>query len=304
MNDQEFALGIMQQEKSKPVDPGKLQMLGKQAAARYGEGVPLNQAVVQTIKTAQLAPEQIKRVCEFANTAAYLSAFEKSGEVRNVTFDGGPADPSAVIKDMNDGSAPAVHQSGDDDYAPPESFSKTAGAGDDSLLAEAFGHHGMFKAAEANQMIRADGVDELYDLKTNMDDMEGHFVSKLSSSHNMLKSAEATVIHTANQVLRDGGSLADVAAAWGGVSNDARMMKRAMSMVVDQLETGGWDQKDIITSMEKRAGGAAVNPKHQLCRSFIAFEKVATGHARLEEAVKVTRERRIPVTEKLAEALR
>ena len=139
MSDQPGAipLGLEQQKAARPIDPEQLDAMGKKAAAHFSEcGGTLNDAVIAVVKEAMLSPEQTKRVCEFANTAAYLSEFEKAGEVRNITFDGGPANPSVILKELNDGSVPAVHQVKEAAYEPPKGHYKTAGASD-SLLAEA-----------------------------------------------------------------------------------------------------------------------------------------------------------------------
>ena len=110
-------LGLAQQEKARPVDPDQLEQLGKKAASLYlSNHTPLTEAVVDTLKTASLAPEQVKRVCEFANTTAYLSEYEKAGSIRNVTFEGGPANPARVLQDLNDGSSPAAASANVGDY--------------------------------------------------------------------------------------------------------------------------------------------------------------------------------------------
>jgi len=60
-------------------------------------GVPLEDGIVQIASRDQLNPEQIKRIVEMANTAAFLEMFKnKSGDDRMVEFE--TASPQSVIK--------------------------------------------------------------------------------------------------------------------------------------------------------------------------------------------------------------
>ena len=112
--------GLVEQARAKSVDPEKLQFLGKQAAALYTEnGTKLSSAVVQTIGDEDLGPEHAKRVCEFANQAAYQHEWEKGGSVRNIEFEGGPADPAVVLRELHDG-APSSTSTISDYDRPPE----------------------------------------------------------------------------------------------------------------------------------------------------------------------------------------
>lgn len=87
------------------VSPEKLKELGNQAARKYlDEGVNLTSAVISVLSGSDYTKEHIRRVCEFANENAFLSEFHKGGDLRNVTFDGGPADPAAVTQELMDGA--------------------------------------------------------------------------------------------------------------------------------------------------------------------------------------------------------
>src|SRR5208282_6747332 len=107
--------GLLQQAHAHRVSGEHLEVLGKQASSRWssGESKTLSDAVVETVKTAGLSPEQVKRVCEFANTEAYLTEFKKEGSAHKfIDFGSGPADPSTVIKDLNDGGGGTVFDDG------------------------------------------------------------------------------------------------------------------------------------------------------------------------------------------------
>ncbi len=90
--------------------------MGKSAAERWSVGAypSLHEAVVGTVKCARLSPEQVRRVVEFANTTAYLTEFRKEGMGHKyIDFgEGGPANPSTVLQDLNDGGGGTVFDTG------------------------------------------------------------------------------------------------------------------------------------------------------------------------------------------------
>lgn len=105
-----------QQRQARPVSGGELEQMGKSAAERWSVGAypSLHEAVVGTVKCARLSPEQVKRVVEFANTTAYLTEFRKEGMGHKyIDFgEGGPANPSTVLQDLNDGGGGTVFDTG------------------------------------------------------------------------------------------------------------------------------------------------------------------------------------------------
>lgn len=119
----------LQQSAAHPMSGEELEVLGKRASAMYRcGGCTLNDAVVETVKKAGLSPEQVKRVVEFANTDAYLKEFEKKGATHKyIDFHGGPANPSEILKDLNDGGGGTVFDTGSGDYMSPP-LQKTSAA--------------------------------------------------------------------------------------------------------------------------------------------------------------------------------
>jgi hypothetical protein len=294
-------LGLEQQKAARPVDPGQLESMGKRAAAQFAEcGTPLNEAVVSVVKEAMLSPEQVKRVCEFANTSAYLTEFEKSGEVRNVTFDGGPANPSVVLKDLNDGSAPAIHQVKTAHYEPPTGHYKTAGASD-SILAEAFGiPEGMEKAASVDHLARADASEEIADIKIRLDAVRDDLISKLAHSDVFLDDVRSDLYSSVRQEVLGGESLGEVLTAWSKYA-DTNQVKEAMSFVVDRLRSDDvLESKQIDESICKTAGAGTVpNPEHPVVERFLVLTKAASEHRKLETAVEIVDEQVAKVNERL-----
>lgn len=301
MSDQTGAipLGLAQQKAAKNIDPGQLEAMGKRAAALYSESaVPLNEAVVSIVKEARLAPEQVKRVCEFANTAAYLAAFEKAGAVRNVEFDGGPANPSVILKDLNDGSAPAIHQVKTAHYQPPEGHYKRA-SGSDALLAEAFGFS-MEKTAQVDHSQHHRGTEEAVDLRVRLGAMRDEFMSKLSSSGVLLDDVKSDLYSSVREAVCDGASLNDVCRAWS-CYGDSNQIKEAMSFVQEGLRRDRVMEHDQqIASLHKTAStGTVPNPAHPVVGRFLAFCKVAHEHRKLEHALNITNEQLASVNTQL-----
>lgn len=299
MSDQDsgaLTLGLLQQKAAQPVDPEQLESFGKQAAARYQQGTPLSKAVVEVVKTAKLAPEQLKRVCEFANTAAYLNEFEKGGEVRNVTFNGGPANPSDVLKDLNDGSAPAIHQI-DEDYGIPSSGTYKTASGDDSMLAQAFGHTEMEKAASAvtptvrDHFSHQQPVEEVYDMKVQLDGTREHFMSKLASSQVLYDDVRGDLCEAVRQAVHGGSSLGDIGRAWSAYSPNAFMVKEAMTLVRKDLDQSGVMKKEAqASSLATGSAGQVPNPAHPVVERFVAFTKIAHEHRKLGKAIELVDE--------------
>lgn len=302
MNDQPGAipLGLEQQKAARPVDPGQLEAMGKKAAAQFSNGMSLNEAVVSVVKEAMLSPEQVKRVCEFANTSAYLSEFEKAGAVRNITFEGGPANPSVILKDLNDGSAPAIHQVKSAEYEPPTRHYKVDRASD-SLLAEAFGvPPGMDKAASVDHLAHSNASEEIADMRIRLDAVHDDFMSKLSHSGVFLEDVKDALYSSVKQELHDGISLGDVASAWASYG-DVNQIKEAMNMVQSRLfHDNVMNPEQAGSSLNKRASvGLVPNPEHPVVERFLVFSKVASEHRKLEAAISIINEQRREVDGKL-----
>lgn len=291
MSDQPGAmpLGLLQQQAAKPVDPAQLEMMGKRAAAAHTDcGTSLSEAVAETVKEARLAPEQVKRVCEFANNAAYLREFEKAGEVRNVTFDGGPADPGEVLRSLNDGSAPALNQTKTADYDPPSGHYKTAGA-DEQLLADMFGApSSMEKTASVSRdhSVRENPAEEVNDLRIRLEGARDQFISKLASSGVLYDEVQRDLAEAVkHELLEKTASMGDIVGIWGRYTPNTFMLKQAMVCVGKILHESGLKPAELGESLQKTASAGRVpNPQHPIVERFLAFTKIAHEHRKLERA--------------------
>lgn len=302
-------LAFLQQQMARPVDPEELEMMGKRAAAMYRDsGVGLSDAVVEVVKEACLAPEQLKRVCEFANTTAYLDAFEKAGSVRNVTFDGGPADPGKILRDLNDGSNPAIQHVDSSDYSTPVGSYKTAGKSM-AKIASAFGvpEGSMEKTAEAlgSHSFHANPIEDVYDLKVTLEATKQDLLSKLATSGVIYEDVSQDLCGAVREAVMSGTSLGDVARAFASCTDDVSLCKQAMVLIGEDLRVGGILSPSALGESFRKVASAGVIPdrKHPVLERFTAFTKIADGHRRLQMGVKVVDEALSDVGRKLKELL-
>ena len=301
-------LGLALQQAARPIDSEQLELMGKRAAAAYSDhGTKLSDAVVEVVKEAKLSPEQVKRVCEFANTNAYLTEFEKAGEMKNVTFEGGPANPGTVLKDLNDGGNPMLSKVGCSDYDQPTGHYKTAGVTEEAL-AEAFGIKcgdkektaSAHPAGDRDHMSHYNPVDELNDLRICLEGTRETMVSKLSTSGVVYDDVSSDLCKTAAQELETGTPMGDIARVWASYSPNAPLFKEAMALVVKHLQTRGHSEAELSQSLNKTASaGVLPNPSHPLVEQFLAFTKIAHGHHILQRSIEVLDEQLTEVRSKL-----
>jgi hypothetical protein len=258
--------GLIEQSRARPVDPGKLQLLGKQAAAMHSDkGVSLNDAVTTAIGREDLGPEHTRRVCEFANQEAFQREWEKGGSVRNVEFDGGPADPAVVLRDLNDGARPSVLSISDYDEPP----AKLARA-DHRVEEEIFGKYAQ-PMVHPSEVPSAAG--DLHRLRQTTTGAIDHITSK-EASISVTKQAMALELGdaVADEVLR-GTDLMKIASAWSHFCDRRDLFEEALSACMHRMEERG---VEVPTESEKTASAGVIpNPEHPLVEKFCAFIKVA-----------------------------
>ena len=264
----------LQQNSSRPRSGEDLEVLGKTAAAGYcqNEYRTLSEAVVETVKKAGLSPEQVRRVVEFANTDAYLQEFRKEGQHKVVEFQGGPADFSDVIKDLNDGGGGTVFDSGSSsqDYnLPPPDVFKTAQANAHRLgleevkLAEAFG-------VEDRPLPYADPFQDIINIKEKLSATYGTLMADVSSLENEFADVGDRLFYEVKQASLGGLELGQLIAAWSTVTDEPEFMKAAFTQLTPRLLSNGvFPSKDAIgDSLMKTASVGIVNPQHPLVQSF------------------------------------
>jgi hypothetical protein len=259
-----------------------LEVLGKHAAARWAAGreKTLGNAVVSTVKTAGLSPEQVKRVVEFANTAAYLTDFKKEGSLhRVVDFGaGGLADPSAVIQDLNDGGGGSSYDTGSLEYNHPPPQTKTASAWDEASFEQMFASSGQ----------EYPEVNPLGDVLTLRDKLASSYetsTSMLSSLEVMYEDLSTHIFNQVKQAALSGHALSEIAQIWQQCAPSDEHVKVAFQVVMDPLVDNGVFQNHaaVAQSLSKHSSVGLVNPDHPLVTHFKDFCDVLSKMAEARE---------------------
>ena len=295
---------LLQQQHARAISGQELEVLGKHAASKYISGScgTLNEAVVETVKQAGLSPEQVKRVIEFANTDAYLQEFKKEGsDHKYVHFHGGPANPSEVIKDLNDGGGGTVFDQGAADYSsPPPDMSKQSMANLDRL--------GMDKTASAYNPGERQ-LQEMFDIQeqpipfadpweesTSMREKLASARDTLTSELGSLEVEYMTICddlyHQVKQASLNDVPLGHVIEAWSDVVPGPDYVKLAFAHIGPRLikEEVFPSRVAMGDSLTKTADGTP-DHTHPIIRSFAAFctqlDKLAearTARAEVQDA--------------------
>lgn len=275
---------LLQQANARPVSGEELEVFGKAAASEYmrGRSATLNDAVVGTVKQAGLSPEQVKRVVEFANTAAYLQEFKKEGSTHKyIHFDGGPASPSEVLKDLNDGGGGTVFDRGMADYHQPP-MPKTA-----SVMQRNFSRLGLEKVASADPredllwgafgveeepLPYADPWRESEDMREKLATMRDNLNSDLSMTEGEFRDITDQLYDMVKQAAMAGTPLGYIVQAWQHVTPGDGFVKAAFSHIGPRLvEEGIFNYDGVGESLTKHASSGVVNPEHPLVGTFAGF---------------------------------
>jgi hypothetical protein len=283
---------LLQQAHAQPVSGEELEVMGKKAASRYlcGGCRTLNDAVVETVKQAGLSPEQVKRVIEFANTNAYIERFNKLGsDHKYVEFDGGPADPSVILKDLNDGGGGTVFDRGMADYnqMPLEKSSSV-------LLAQNRERLGLEKVAAGPSMADLNPAETAFEQMWQSEDRPLPYAEpfqdiiemreKLADSRDQLRSelnalevdyldVGERLYHLVKQAALEGTPIGHVIQAWGEVVPGPSFVKVAFGTIGPRLvEEQVLNYNELGASMTKTAGArAVVDTSHPLVECFSRF---------------------------------
>ena len=214
----------------------KLELMGKEAAALLVEkGVPLNDTISKLAGAhSDINAEQVKRVVEFANTAAYLSFHDKNkmaGEESSYPqFD--LADSNRILGTLSNTGKTSHMTTADTAYGrAPEKQKISTPKLEAALEALFVGNEKTasldFSPATVTEHIM-ETKDNLISLKENLE----HSGEQLDM---LRKQAEAEYYDAVKRHLLDGGSFADVARGASEVFDDLDLMKEAMVPFVSKL---------------------------------------------------------------------
>lgn len=243
--------------------------MGKSAAEGWSSGryPSLHEAVVGTVKCARLSPEQVKRVVEFANTAAYLTEFRKEGAGHKyIDFgEGGPANPSTVLQDLNDGGGGTMFDtgtsSGSDAYrTPPPSYDPLEDGPSEKT------------ASSDEPRFEGDPLLEVYELRDELAGRAGHVKEALrQEERNHAYFTEDLYGEVKNAAL-SGYSLGDIVHVLSYVADDDTFVKAAMTGMLESLVDQGvyLTFEQLQESLVKQASGIP-DTTHPMVQSFQGY---------------------------------
>jgi hypothetical protein len=264
---------LLQQANAIPKSGQELEVMGKHAASLYTSGrcSCLTEAVIETVKEASLSPEQVRRVVEFANVDAYLQEFKKEGqEHRFIEFEQGPADPSEVLKDLNDGGGGTVFDTGSLDYdEPPPDVAKTSSANMTKLgmierpLQKAF-------AVEDPPLPYENPMQDSMELRDKLAAVYDHLTSKLVGYESMFADLTDSIYDHVKQAALTDTSLGQVVQALSTLTDEPELIKHAFHMITPRLiEEGVFRNRTAMAeSLESLDKTAMVNSAHPLISDF------------------------------------
>jgi hypothetical protein len=229
------------------VDPGRLEVLGKQAA-HYAENsdISLTEAVVHTLGKEKLSSEHIRRVVEFTNIEAFNKKFASlDPSNRIVELEHGPADPAAVIQGLEHRARPRelIHETNDYDSEPMPGYKSSAV----NIFIEK-------TAAGAVQDI----VNLRYKLASALDEaISSREAARYCMNESLVKLAQVTL-----GAVRQGATAAEVFGAWAEVNDETA--KVAFSKV-----------RHFFTGPQVKVAGRSIASDHILVGEFKEFSKQA-----------------------------
>lgn len=289
MNDLPSSI-MLQQRNAKSRSGEELETFGKEAASRYVRGScgTLTEAVVETVKSAGLSPEQVRRVVEFANIDAFHQEFRKEGAGHKVVeFEGGPADFGDVLQDLNDGGTPSVLDKHAHDYRmPPPNVTRVMLQNEERLgldnvkLAAAFG------VQEEEVLPYADPLRESLDMKDKLAGVEQELSAELSHLEGQFHDTVSGLHHEVKQAALDGMTLGQMVSAWSTVTSKPEFVKSAFIQLTPRLldQMVFPSKAAIADSLTKTASVGRVNQAHPIIIHFKDFCETLTKMAETRAA--------------------
>ncbi len=276
--------GLFQQMHARSVTGEHLEVLGKHAADRWlsGEHRTLTEAVVETVKHAHLSPEQVRRVVEFCNTEAFQREFKKEGSPhRVVSFAGGPADPSTVLQDLNDGGGGSVFDDGLGDYkSPPKEKTSEAHGAEEAFME-------CFKTASVEYPVE-NPLGDVVDLREKIARAREQVSSEMGGLEIAFADLSERLYHQVKLAAMNGAPLGHIASALEAVAPDEEFLKVAFIQLTPRLLHDGVFRslEEMNESVDKVASARVVNKSHPMLGEFAeyceALSKLAERRGALE----------------------
>ena len=289
---------LARDEKHANISPDVLELMGKQAANIYmDKGISLNESVSKLAAAHDdINQEQIKRICEFANTAVYLAKHDQSKTAGSKEsypeFD--LADPNRVVQELSDGTKSTITTKVDSDYSKqPEkkektSMVKTASVSSAKASAErAFEEMFTAKTAEDLEFSKDTAISEVMSAKDQLKGLRDHLSSAGEQFDLMHKEASEEFYELSKRHIMNGGSFADISkaasASGGNVTQTNAILTPVIMRLVTEKVASVQSLKEQMKGLEKVAH-RSINPDHPLVQtagtvraSANEIEKIAQG---------------------------
>lgn len=276
-----FADGLRSERYAK-LPPEALEQMGKEAATRFLEkGVALNDSIAKLAGAHDdISNEQVKRICEFANTAVYLARHDQAKTAgASSSYPQFPlADPARVIQDLNDGATPTVTTATDIAYsrAASKPVEKTASVKTSTAKDQAWAEvEKLFQVKTAAPEFTSESVvDDVFALKDSLLSTRDHLRWKGEQLSVMHKEAQDEYYELVKRHLLDGGSFTDVLAATQALPFDNEKVAGALNPVLLQIlreKVASAQELAAATRGLEKVAHRVVNPEHPFVKTLGAI---------------------------------
>lgn len=265
--------GLLSSGRHAALSPEALELMGKKAANLFlSEKVALNEGVAKLAAAHHdINAEQIKRVCEFANTAVYLSLHDKNktAQASSSYPQFSLADPGRVIQDLSDGAKPTVITPTDTDYGQQPLKSSRATPGSELSLEELFG----VKTSSIEHTGRQQAWLEIGQARDTLIALKDNLTNSAQTLNSMHKEASDVFYDMTKRFLLDGGSLGDVLNAAKSSGHEEEKVASVMQPFVER-----WMEEEVMDVFILEQGAdemmkvahRIVNTEHPMVRTFKA----------------------------------
>ena len=301
---EKLSTALAKEGKHANVSPEMLEMMGKSAANTFIEkGVSLNESISKLAAAHDdISQEQVKRICEFANTAVYLAKHDMSKTAGSKEsypeFD--LADPNRVIQDLSDGTKSTITTKVDADYSRlPQKVKESKGPFDiepeyigamaatvpialigralmkkkasvESPAERALEELFMPKTAEDLDFSKQSAIDEVMAAKDQLNGLRHHLSVSGEQFDMMHKEASAEFYELSKRHMMDGGSFADivkVAEATGAMASEINDVLTPVIKGLVKEKVASFDKLSSQMKDLEKVAHRSINPEHPMVRA-------------------------------------
>lgn len=295
---EKLSTALAKEGKHANITPESLELMGKSAANIFIEkGVSLNESISKLAASHNdISQEQIKRVCEFANTAVYLAKHDmaKTAGSKESYPEFDLADPNRVIQDLSDGTKSTITTKVDATYSRLPLKEKTSSA--KSPAEKAFEEMFQSKTAEDLSFSKDTAINEVMSAKEDLKSLRDHLSSTGEGLDLLHKEASEQFYELAKRHMLSDGSYADINKIAHDVSGNAQeamaMLTPVVKRLVQEKVASGIGLLNQVKGMQKVAH-RTLNDEHPMVKAASAIiqtgreiEKIAVGLREVDGGLK------------------